>query len=273
MMPFIKKLNAIPYFIAALCFIGAGVGCSPAKDEAPAVEPAKPIASETPAPPPVAATPEPAPAPMPTPEAPGSASKTVLARIVVVDMEGNPVPNMIPIATKRPNAFDAPVAQGEVTGADGAGVLSIPTNQWLYVRAWDPAKRLFANNYYDVLPGEGPPAEEMRIMMLPAATLEVEVMTSDGGVAANQFVGMMMSHPTRGPWWPAETETDSVGRARFDSLPPGEYVLTIETRDGSQVDIPATMFLPGKPTRIGQVTVRPKSATPPSAGPPPSLQS
>ncbi len=187
---------------------------------------------------------------------PPPSAKTVVAHMKVVDMEGNPVANMLPIATKRPNAFDTPIAKGGMTGVNGLGTLTLPSDLWLFVRAWDPAKKLFANNYYDVLPGEAPPAEELKIVMLPGSSLETEVVGADGSAVGNQFVGLMMSHPTRGPWWPAETETDAVGRARFDSLPPGQYTLTIETRDGRQVDVPATMFLPGKPTRLGPVILR-----------------
>lgn len=174
----------------------------------------------------------------------------------VVDMEGKPTAGILPIATKQPNAFDAPVAKGELTGADGQTSIVIPSDQWLYVRAWDPAKKLFANNFYEVLPGETLSSEQLQIVMLPAATLELEVMADDGGIVAGQPIGMMMSHPTRGPWWPSETTTDAEGKARFESIPPGEYSITIELRDGRHTDLPATMLLPAKATNLGPVILR-----------------
>ncbi|MDZ4860078.1 MAG: carboxypeptidase-like regulatory domain-containing protein [Candidatus Hydrogenedentes bacterium] len=196
------------------------------------------------------------PAPSVAPAAQHTSPKTAVARMVVVDMEGNPVAGMLPIATKQPNAFDAPVAKGEITGANGQTSIVIPIDQRLYIRAWDPTKKVFANNFYEVLPGEGFPAEQLRIVMLPAATLEMEVMAGDGGTIADQPVGMMMSHPSRGPWWPSETTTDADGRARFEFVPPGEYAITLESRDGRHTDLPTTVLLPGQPTRLGPVILK-----------------
>ncbi|MCL4694870.1 MAG: hypothetical protein KJ060_20435, partial [Candidatus Hydrogenedentes bacterium] len=35
---------------------------------------------------------------------------TALARVFVRDMDGNPLPNMLPIASREPNAFNKPIA-------------------------------------------------------------------------------------------------------------------------------------------------------------------
>lgn len=195
----------------------------------------------------------PAPQSAPNRDAP---SATVIIRMKVVDMSGNPVPNMVPVATSQPNAFDSPVATGDPTATDGSGTLSVPGNQYLYVRAWDPAKRMFANNYYDVLPGSETPKEVLRITMLESATLDVEVLDADGRPISLQPIGMMMSHPLHGPWWPTETQTDDQGRARFSPLPPGKYLITIETRDHRHVDLPELTLPPGKSESAGPVTVR-----------------
>ncbi|NUM54651.1 MAG: hypothetical protein HUU46_13485 [Candidatus Hydrogenedentes bacterium] len=177
-------------------------------------------------------------------------------QVRVVDMDGRPVANMLPIATKQANAFDTPVAQGELTGTDGSGVLHVPSDQYVYVRAWDPAKQWFANNYYDVLPGNQAPDEALIVTMLPGATLDVEVMNADGAPVGAQPVGMMMSHPVHGPWWPSETSTDEQGRAKFGPIPPGRYAITIETRDHKSVDLVEQVLLPGKTTHAGPVTLR-----------------
>jgi len=171
-------------------------------------------------------------------------------------MDGKPVANMLPIATAQPNAFDTPVAKGELTGADGAGSLRVPSDRYLYVRAWDPAKRQFANNYYDVLPGSSPPDEVLQITMLPGAMFEVEVLATDGAPLSEQPVGMMMGHPVHGPWWPAETQTDVQGAAVFGPVPPGRYTIVIETRDHRHVDLPEQTLMPGKTAHAGPVTLR-----------------
>ncbi len=193
-----------------------------------------------------------------TKESPPAAAPTnaVPIRIKVVDMNGKPVANMVPIATAKANAFDVPVAKGDLTGDDGAGVVNVPADQYLYVRAWDPIKQIFANNYYDVLPGSAAPTEELQVTMLAGASLDVDVMRADGTPIANQPVGMMMSHPVHGPWWPAETQADANGRARFGPIPPGKYVITIETRDHLKVDVPEQTLMPGQTVSLGPVKLQ-----------------
>ena len=181
---------------------------------------------------------------------------TVPIRIKVVDMNGKPVANMLPIATKKANAFDVPLAKGELTGDDGAGLVNVPADQYLYVRAWDPIKQIFANNYYDVLPGRAAPIEDLQVTMLLGASLDVDVMSADGAPIVSQPVGMMMSHPVHGPWWPAETQTDSNGRARFGPVPPGKYLITIETRDHKKVELPEQTLMPGQTASLGPVKLQ-----------------
>ena len=143
--------------IIALCAV-IGAACSPAPTSAPV----------TPQPASQNATPQPPAQPV----APAAANdKTTLARVRVVNMDGQPLPNMMPIAAKQPNAFEKPIAQGALTDADGKGVVVIPQDEWLYVRAWDPTRRVFANNFFDVLPGNATQTDEMVITMVPGASL------------------------------------------------------------------------------------------------------
>jgi len=174
----------------------------------------------------------------------------------VVDLEGNPLSNMVPIATRSANAFEKPLAQGQPTGKDGTGSLMTPNDVWVYVRAWDPAKRMFANNYYDVPPGEARQTEVMEIVMAPGAVLRAEILDSEGKPVAGQPVGIMMEHPTQGPWWPDESRTDQTGRIEFKSVPPGRFTITFETRDGRQVQVPEVALMPGGSADIGPAVVR-----------------
>ncbi len=181
---------------------------------------------------------------------------TALARVFVRDMDGNPLPNMLPIASTEPNAFNKPIATGQPTGADGRGYVTIPTDQWLYVRAWDPTNRMFANNYYDVLPGKAETTDVMEIVMVPGASLSAVVVDRSGVPVADSPVGMMMAHPTRGPWWPAESHTDEYGRVLFESVPAGKYQVTLEIPGGQQIDLPEVALPPGGNADLGPLAVQ-----------------
>lgn len=185
-----------------------------------------------------------------------SENDTALARVFVRDMDGNPLPNMLPIASTEPNAFNKPIATGQPTGADGRGYVTIPTDQWLYVRAWDPTNRMFANNYYDVLPGKAETTEVMEIVMVPGASLSAVVVDRSGVPVADSPVGVMMAHPTRGPWWPAESHTDEYGRVLFESVPAGKYQVTLEIPGGQQIDLPEVALPPGGNADLGPLAVQ-----------------
>ncbi|MBX7255290.1 MAG: hypothetical protein K1Y02_02920 [Candidatus Hydrogenedentes bacterium] len=187
---------------------------------------------------------------------PAASSQTTLARVRVVDMEGRPLVNMMPIASKEPNAFGKPIAQGALTDVDGRGVVSIPAEQWLYVRAWDPTRRVFANNYFDVLPGNANQTEEMVITMVPGASLSMELVTPEGRPVAEENVGVMLFHPTRGPWWPDEADSDKEGRVVFPSLPPGKFTVKLKTISGLTLDLPEVVLPPNGKTDLGEVALQ-----------------
>jgi hypothetical protein len=185
--------------------------------------------------------------------APGS---TTLARIHVIDLNGNPLANMVPIASAQPNAFDGPVAQGGMTGPDGMSTLVIPSDKWLYLRAWDPARRIFANNFFEALPGEAPRTGVLDVVMAPGCALEAELRGPDGAPVANENVGIMMFHPARGAWWPDEADTDAKGRVRFPCVPPGRFVIKLKTARGLQIDVSETPLPPSGLTDLGVVVLQ-----------------
>lgn len=185
-----------------------------------------------------------------------SSDDTALARVLVIDMNGNPMANMVPIATTQPNAFTKPIATGQPTGADGRGYVTIPTDQWLYVRAWDPTKRMFANNYFDVLPGKAETTDVMEIVMVPGASLSAVVVDRSGVPIADSPIGMMMAHPTRGPWWPAESRTDEHGRVVFESVPAGKYQVTLEIPGGQHIELPEVALPPSGSADLGPLALQ-----------------
>lgn len=212
-----------------------------------------PVSTRTePAPPPA----QPAPAPQLAPE-PENPAGPVEARMKVVDLEGRPLVDMIPIATRQPNAFDEPVAAGNPTGAGGEGRLRFPSTESLFLRAWDPALKYFPNNFYEVLPGGGAIQEELTVQMVPAAALEAQFQTADGAPLANEEVRLMLVHSTRGPWWPARTRTSALGQAIFPSIPPGEFLLHFETGSGARIERGTTALPPGEIVGLGVLVPQP----------------
>jgi len=176
--------------------------------------------------------------------------------MVVVDLGGNPLVGMIPIATRQPNAFDQPIARGEPTGNDGKGSVSLPANEKLCVRAWDPSLRYFTNNYFDVLPGGAETTELMKIVMVPGASLDMIVTDPSGAPVANTEIALMMSHPSEGPWWPDQAQTDARGAAHFPAVPPGQFTVMLKTPGKGQIEIPQVSLPPGGKADLGTVKLQ-----------------
>ena len=211
---------------------------------------------------PPAATPvlKPAPvSPVAVPTAPPAAVQEagfIHATIKVVDLAGNPLAGMAPIVTHQPNAFDKPVAMGDPTDAGGVGSIRFENKEHLFLRAWDPTLGYFPNNFYEVLPGGGNVEETLTIQMVGASALEAQLMLPDGQPAANQTVALMLSHATRGPWWPAQATTNAEGAVQFTNLPAGEFVLGFKVTSGAQLEVGETALPPGARVNLGVLTLR-----------------
>lgn len=210
--------------------------------------------------PPATPTPKPAPvSPVAAPTAPPDAVQEagfVHATIKVVDLAGNPLAGMAPIVTHQPNAFDKPVAMGDPTDAGGMGSIRFATGEQLYLRAWDPTLGYFPNNFYEVLPGGGAIEGTLTIQMVGASALEAQLLLPDGTPAANQTVALMLSHATRGPWWPAQATSDAEGVVHFPNLPAGEFVLGFKVSAGPQLEVGQTALPPGANVNLGVLTLR-----------------
>ena len=199
-------------------------------------------------------TPEPTPV-MPA-EPPQSAPAQVTVNIVAVDLDGRPLANMMPIASRQPNAFDAPLVRGALTREDGAGSLVIPAAEHLYLRAWDPDLKMFANNYLEVVPGAEIDLAPLKVTMAPGASLTAQLLTPEGKPAANVTVDLIMSHPTEGPWWPARADADQQGIVKFPSVPAGRYKIRFQTGTGAHLDIDNVDLPPGAARDLGPITLQ-----------------
>ena len=191
-----------------------------------------------------------------TPVSSSQSPPSAVAHVLACSQDGTPLPGMIPIVTVQPNAFQEPLARGELTDARGRGSIVIPTDQTVYVRTWDPTLHYFANNYFEVLPAEGSSTEEMAITMLRAGCLAMTLIGADGQPAANQNTGLMMFHPYQGPWWPGEADSDDQGHVRFAPVPPGNYNIKVKAIQSGMADVADVMILPGETVDLGMVRLQ-----------------
>ncbi len=241
--------TAVSGFLVLLCLIlPAACSCREKKPPAPTPprqETTPEAASQAPAPPP------------PTPTALDGAEGEVFltARMHVASLSGKPVPDMIPMASLEPNAFDKPIATGMPTDADGMGVIRFPSDRKVALRAWDPDLRLFPNNFLEVLPNSGVINEVLEVTMVQSGILFAVLRLPDGTPAGDENVGLMLFHPVYGPWWPAESNTNASGEVVFDSVPPGKFVLRLKVASGPSIEVAETYIAPGEPTPLGTITL------------------
>jgi len=157
--------------------------------------------------------------------------------VKIVDLDGNALPGVAPVAVSQPNAFEKPVSVGEPADKNGDAVLHVPPDQRLYVRGWDFTLGMFANNFYDVYPGPRTEPGVLRLVMVPAGSLRVQLATSEDAPVANEKVGLMLYHPTKGAWWPSEATTNEKGAAVFSPVPPGVFTAKLKTASGHIAEI------------------------------------
>ena len=180
---------------------------------------------------------------------------TVTATLTAVSLtDATPLAGMIPIITLEPNAFDAPLAHGEPTDANGVSKFIFPADRKVCLRVWDPNLDYFPNNFFDVQPGTEDSATEGTVAMARAASLHALLLRPDNTPAAEETVRMMMMHPKRGPWWPAEARTDSAGVVAFNKVPPGMFAVQMECPSGRMRAEDVTL-LPGESGDLGPITL------------------
>lgn len=176
--------------------------------------------------------------------------------MLIVDLEGRPVANVSPIAVSAPNAFEPPVARGELSDASGRTKIAFPADRHLYLRGWDTSQKLFANNYIEVLPDQPGWIEEQQLIMVPGASLKARLLLPGGAPAAEAPVRIMMAHPTEGPWWPAQGRTDAEGLVVFSSVPPGQFDIRFTLPGGEHGEMPGVTLPPGGQGDAGTVQLQ-----------------
>jgi hypothetical protein len=182
-------------------------------------------------------------------------TSVVTATLTAVALsDARPLSGMIPIITLEPNAFDEPLAHGNPTDASGVSKFVFPGDRKVCLRVWDPTLAYFPNNYFDVVPGEEDSATEGTIAMAKSASLHALLLRPDGAPAADETVHLMMFHPKRGPWWPAEAKTDNGGAVAFDRVPPGMFAVQMECPSG-RLRAEDVTLLPGESGDLGPITL------------------
>ncbi len=175
---------------------------------------------------------------------------------IIRDRQGRPLPGIGVLAADQPNAFTEPVARGTLSDADGNAYLEAPPNRLLFLRGWDPDLRYFSNNFYEVPPSGPGTRDNLVITMVEAARLRAQV-THESLPVAGETVTLMLVHPQYGPWWPAESITDAAGNVEFAPVPPGEFLLRLQTQQGYGMEKASTPIPPGSITDLGMLEVRP----------------
>ncbi len=180
-------------------------------------------------------------------------SPWVIGKITIIDSTGKPLENMAGIATEKPNAFDEPIARGDLSGVDGVSTIQIPKNKGVFIRAWDPILHYFPNNYFEIPPTDADYLEDMQIVMLEASSVELQLFDKDNQPVQNENVGLMMFHPKLGPWWPCDGHTDETGNVLFKPVPAGMYNLRLKTERGMILEIKEIKIPPASSLHLGKI--------------------
>lgn len=182
-----------------------------------------------------------------------TSSPWVVGKITILNSAGMPLENMAGIATEKPNAFDEPIARGNLSGSDGISTIRIPKNKGVFIRAWDPILHYFPNNYFEIPPTDADFLEDMQVMMLEASIIELQLFDKDEQAVANENVGLMMFHPQLGPWWPCDGHTDEAGNIQFKPVPAGMYNLRLKTERGMILEIKEIKIPPASTINLGVI--------------------
>jgi hypothetical protein len=177
----------------------------------------------------------------------------VEARVRIVDLKGNPLEGMAPIASATPNAFQEPVTRGALSGADGRSTIPLPLGEELHIRGWDPKLNLFANNFQTWLGQGNTISGELELVMVPGSAVRATFAGPDKQPLAQTEVRLMMHHPTRGPWWPASAATGEHGDAVFNHIPAGRFLFDFMTPEGKLRQLPETTLPIGVEVDLGLV--------------------
>ncbi len=188
-------------------------------------------------------------------DAPASNARNpyVTGKVFIIDSTGKPLENIASIATEKPNAFDEPIARGNLSGPDGVSIIQIPKNKAVFIRAWDPILHYFPNNYFEIHPTDADYLEDMQVLMLEASAIEFQLFDEEDQPVMGENVGLMMYHPKLGPWWPCDGHTDMEGNIQFKPIPPGMYNLRIKTERGMILEIKEVKIPPASTINLGKI--------------------
>jgi protocatechuate 3,4-dioxygenase beta subunit len=175
--------------------------------------------------------------------------------VQITDEAGRPLPHISAGATWT-RSGDGIWTEGTKSDGDGKATLYLYPDEEQYVRGFDPKNKMLARSYQTVNLKAGQVVEDMRIVMLPAASIRAKLMDGDAALANKRVMCSLLYKD--GPEYDRYLQTDSEGLVTMDRLEPGEAKLVMQTMPASHVGTIASLKIQaGQDKDLGEVALRP----------------
>jgi hypothetical protein len=185
----------------------------------------------------------------------------VETRVQFVDAGGNPLEGITAGAT-RTRSGEGFWTEGTKSDGDGRAVLYLRPREIQFVRGFDRSGRGFiAEGYEEVQPQVRHTIGNLRIVMVPSATIEGRLLDEQGSPMTNQALPAHLKYAD-GVQRRLRLITDASGRFRAEEILPGVMQLGVETQSPNLVGTTgqAVEVKPGQNADLGEIRLRvPKS--------------
>jgi protocatechuate 3,4-dioxygenase beta subunit len=177
-------------------------------------------------------------------------------RVQYLDADGNPLPGIRAGAAWSPSG-DGGWTEGTRSDANGWAVLYLYPDQVQYVRGFDFEGSLVAEAGEKVQPQPGQILDSLRIVMVPAARLQVQLTDADEGPLVDKTALCILAFAD-GVRMERHAQTDAEGRVDLDRLTPGIVKLSVEIDSVVFEDVTQQAFelKPGATKDLGRLALR-----------------
>ncbi len=188
---------------------------------------------------------------------PAAPADSAVLNVRIVNSGSAPLKGMVPVAFAGPTLLSDTVSRGAPTDDGGDGQVTYPKEQWVYVRATDPAGKLVAINFAELRPGDARGSDDPVVLMMGAtASVTATLQHADGSATSGEVVNLSMIHPAHGQWWHVESTADGAGVVRFDRLPSGAFALKLRIADATSVTIREAVLSRGEVKDLGVLSLQ-----------------